>query len=52
MAPSTNLEDKLEGIENFLSLKYRKLMILKNTLKVIVYAKMEAKRDANHMVLL
>ena len=28
MAPSTKLEDKLEGIENFLALKYRNGLIL------------------------
>ena len=29
MAPSTKLEDKLEGIENFLAWKYRIGLILK-----------------------
>ena len=29
MAPSTKLEDKLEGIEKFLSLKYKIGLILK-----------------------
>ena len=29
MAPSTKLEDKLEGIENFLARKYRIGLILK-----------------------
>ena len=29
MAPSTNLEDKLEGLENFLDWKYRIGLILK-----------------------
>ena len=30
MAPSTNLEDKLEGIENFLTWKYRIGLILRD----------------------
>ena len=29
MAPSTKLEDKLEGIENFLAWKYRMFLIVK-----------------------
>ena len=29
MAPSTKLEDKLKGLENFLALKYRIGLILK-----------------------
>ena len=29
MAPSTKLEDKLEGLENFLAWKYRSVLILK-----------------------
>ena len=47
MAPSTKLEDKLEGIENFLAWKYRIGLILKENVleKYIKVEVLETKED-------
>ena len=53
MAPSTKLEDKLEGIENFLAWKYRIGLILRENglekyIKNEVAELIEAKAKENH----
>ena len=54
MVPSTKLEDKLEGLENFLALKYRIGLILKrmvlrstSTMRLRNLKKLKLRRSMN-----